>query len=167
MSKFHIPCSCVNCKKETTIQSIVSHYKKCTSTILKRSCLHCNKGTNNLKFCSHSCAATHLNRKRGCKPKKEKRSDIMRKLFFNGQITERPTIRKQLTALHGYQCSICKLSDWLEKPIVLVVDHINGDAGNNYPDNLRLLCRNCNSQTPTFSGRNKGKGRKSRGLLKR
>jgi hypothetical protein len=37
----------------------------------------------------------------------------------------------------------------------LVLDHINGVNDDDYtPSNLRLLCPNCNSQTPTFCGRN-------------
>ena len=167
MSRFHVKCSCINCKKETTIQGLVSHYNKCTNVTFKRSCEKCGKGTNNLRFCSHSCSASYWNRKRGCKPAKEKRSDLTRKLFINGLIRERPTIRRQLTILHGYKCSICNLSNWQDKPITLIVDHINGDASNNFPENLRLLCPNCNSQTSTFSGRNKGNGRKFRGLVTR
>lgn len=167
MSKFHVKCSCINCKKETTTQSLVSHYNKCVNTTFKYSCKNCGNGTNNHRFCSHSCSAIYWNRRRGHKPPKEKRSDMTHKLFVNGQIRERPTIRRQLTLLHGYQCSICRLSSWQDKPITLVVDHINGDASNNFPENLRLLCPNCNSQTSTFSGRNKGNGRKARGLLTR
>jgi hypothetical protein len=36
------------------------------------------------------------------------------------------------------------------------VDHINGDFHDNRIDNLRFLCPNCHSQTPTFAGKHKG-----------
>lgn len=45
-------------------------------------------------------------------------------------------------------------TDWLGDPLMLVLDHINGIHNDNRLGNLRLLCPNCNSQTPTFSGRN-------------
>jgi 5-methylcytosine-specific restriction endonuclease McrA len=34
------------------------------------------------------------------------------------------------------------------------VDHIDGDRTNNTYDNLRILCPNCHSQTPTFASKN-------------
>lgn len=55
------------------------------------------------------------------------------------------------------QCSKCKLTDWLGEPITLHLDHISGDNTDNRLENLRLLCPNCHSQTPTYCGRNKGK----------
>ena len=77
---------------------------------------------------------------------------------------ERPTIRKYLAEERGYKCEVCSISDWEGKPITLQVDHINGDPSNDHPDNLRLICPNCHSQTDSFSGANKGSGRAARGL---
>jgi 5-methylcytosine-specific restriction endonuclease McrA len=54
-----------------------------------------------------------------------------------------------------YECSICKNNGyWLNKPVTLQLDHINGVSNDNQLKNLRLLCPNCHSQTDTFSGRN-------------
>ena len=39
------------------------------------------------------------------------------------------------------------------KSLQLQLDHINGDSTNNTLENLRWLCPNCHSQTPTFAGR--------------
>ena len=48
-------------------------------------------------------------------------------------------------------CSICsQVPSWQGEPLVMVLDHINGDNTDNRLRNLRLLCPNCNSQQPTF-----------------
>lgn len=52
-------------------------------------------------------------------------------------------------------CSICGLGPiWNGDVLVMVLDHINGVNNDNRLENLRLLCPNCNSQTPTFCARN-------------
>ena len=52
------------------------------------------------------------------------------------------------------QCSICNvLPVWLDKPLVLILDHINGIRDDHRKENLRFVCPNCASQLPTFAGR--------------
>lgn len=53
------------------------------------------------------------------------------------------------------QCSNCGLDTWLNKPIPLELDHINGNPKDNDFNNLRLLCPNCHALTDTYRGRNK------------
>jgi Zn finger protein HypA/HybF involved in hydrogenase expression len=56
------------------------------------------------------------------------------------------------------QCAECEIPPaWNGKRLVLVLDHINGVNNDHRLENLRLLCPNCNSQTPTFAGRNVSK----------
>lgn len=95
---------------------------------------------------------------------REARREKSRLNFFNGLLTERSAIKKHLERECGYYCAICKITDWQNKKISLQLDHIDGNAGNNKPENLRLICPNCHSQTETFGSKNKGNGRKSRGL---
>ena len=42
---------------------------------------------------------------------------------------------------------------WRGRPLVLHVDHVDGRLWDCRPDNLRFLCPNCHSQTPTYAGR--------------
>jgi hypothetical protein len=54
-------------------------------------------------------------------------------------------------------CNRCAINEWQGEKLSLHLDHIDGDNTNNLIENLRLLCPNCHSLTPTYCGRNKGK----------
>jgi len=51
-------------------------------------------------------------------------------------------------------CGHCGLAQWLDRPIPLELDHINGDREDHTLDNLRLLCPNCHALTPTYRAKN-------------
>lgn len=108
------------------------------------SCLFCGKQHHNKFYCSDKC-----------------QSDHNRVKFEAGELTSRSTLRKHIGAT---QCMVCGLSEWMGVPLPLELDHIDGNASNNLPSNLRMICSNCHSITPTWKSRNKGSGRKSRGL---
>lgn len=124
-------------------------------------CLSCNtpifKYGN--KFCSYRCNINF---------KQKKILQINIKLLKLGLLDDRkrPAIKKAMLAI-GIKnaCSICGIESWLNKPIPLILDHIDGSANNNKLTNLRFLCSNCDSQTEHYKNKNRGKGRKSLGLI--
>lgn len=69
------------------------------------------------------------------------------------------TTRGFLIRTRGYRCEICGIKEWRGEPVPLVLDHIDGDSDNHVPDNVRMVCRNCDGLLPTYNGRNMGKGR--------
>jgi hypothetical protein len=79
-----------------------------------------------------------------------------KKMFVENSETRPPVIRREVLNknLKDYSCEICKLSEWMDNPISLQLDHMNGVKKDNRLENLRWLCPNCHSQTNTFCGRN-------------
>jgi hypothetical protein len=68
-------------------------------------------------------------------------------------------LRKHLVNHFGVPdvCVKCgQLPVWQGEPLVLEVDHIDGNSFNNSIENLRILCGHCHSQTLNFRGRNIG-----------
>lgn len=54
-------------------------------------------------------------------------------------------------------CDICGIGpEWNDKPMVLILDHINGVNNDNRLENLRFVCSNCDSQLDTYKAKNKG-----------
>jgi 5-methylcytosine-specific restriction endonuclease McrA len=73
-------------------------------------------------------------------------------------------IRKYLFEEAKYKCTEC---GWCKKnpstgKVPLTIDHIDGNSSNHKRENLKVLCPNCHSLTPTYGALNKGNGRKTR-----
>lgn len=67
--------------------------------------------------------------------------------FLNG-----PKLAKRLIARgRPYRCEWCGIDSWRGTKLVLHLDHANGVNNDNRVENLRFLCPNCHSQTPTYS----------------
>jgi len=155
-------------------------------------CLQCNNKFIDLlhvdrKFCSKSCSRTYLNLKEGKKEKSihkcincEKMTKgkycsnkcqrdfekfILYERIENGDSTlHERTYKNYLISKFGNKCMECgwdKVHQITNK-VPIQLEHTDGDSTNNSIGNLKLLCPNCHSLTPTYGALNKGNGRKNR-----
>lgn len=150
--------SCVNCKKETSNAKFCSRscsvsynnnigHWRAKHGILKgeNSCLHCGEKTNNNKYCSAKCQHRHQTT-----------------LILESGKASPKTMKRLLLEETGNKCWTCGIQDWNGKPIIMELEHNDGNSQNNNRENLSLICPNCHSQTSTYKNRNKGNGRHSR-----
>ena len=70
------------------------------------------------------------------------------------------TMRSRYAKLYPpNKCSICGQTNyWNDKPLTLILDHINGKNNDHRLTNLRWVCPNCNMQLPTTNRRKRLKG---------
>jgi 5-methylcytosine-specific restriction endonuclease McrA len=168
-----------NKKKQDRITSYLenpSHCKQCDG-ILPYS-------RRSESFCGHSCAATYSNTRResraklvvcpGCgtntsNPKfcsnqcqRDLESEQRRQRILAGESLSPKVMKAYLIEQAHGACQICSIDSWLGKPILLILDHIDGDSSNGSLQNLRVICSNCDAQLPTYKSRNRGHGRHAR-----
>ena len=66
----------------------------------------------------------------------------------------RDSLRKRILFERDYSCQECGIGpEYNGKPLSLEF-HIDGNSTNNKVENLRILCPNCHSQTPTHRAKN-------------
>ena len=128
-------------------------------------CLNCGKEPygHTYKYCSNVCQHEYQYNAYI----KEWRSGKDNGLRANGLVSR--FIKKYLRRKFENKCSMCGWSRVNSKTgvIPLVADHIDGNWRNNAEENLRLICPNCDSLSPTYAGLNRGNGRKDRPVSKR
>lgn len=122
---------------------------------LEKQCLTCHNilKKRQVKFCSNACQGIYYHNKYI--------NDILsgnKKINVNNN----RQLRRYVLATRKHICEICQNTLWNLLPIPLVVDHIDGNYTNISPENLRLICPNCDAQLPTYKGKNRGNGRYQR-----
>jgi len=141
-------------------EEFISLFKSCRnySEILRRLGL-CTSGSASRTILFRRMSELSLTRKDLSKEKLEyKKSNRLSDedvfalgVYVNGHVLKGHYLRLRKKS---YQCDICGISSWNNLPIVLHLDHINGSKLDNRIQNLRLLCPNCDSQMPTYRGKN-------------
>lgn len=129
------------------------------SKIILNKCLYCNneyhpyRGSKRMKYCSSKCHHEH-------------KQYIMFKKIDNGEykinVPSNNTLKKYLLFKRGHKCEDCGLTTWKNENIPLTVHHIDGNALNNVPVNLQLLCWNCHAMTKNYGSKNKNSARVTR-----
>lgn len=118
----------------------------------KKACSNCGKITKNFKYCSHKCQHQYAWK-------------LVKQTINNtgiAQFDRKGTLAKRyLLEIRGHKCELCNLTEWRGEliPIPIILDHINGHSDDWRISNLRLICPNCDAQTPTYKIKNKGNGR--------
>jgi hypothetical protein len=131
----------------------------------KLKCITCKKKDLHAgnKYCSIRCQMDYQYKRYIALWKKGEVNGLQRTGVVSGHI------KRYLREKFGNKCSLCGWSKIqpLTNQVPLVADHIDGNWRNNAVRNLRLLCPNCDSLTPTYCGLNRGNGRRNRSLSKR
>lgn len=113
-------------------------------------CLECGNNCNRyMRYCSKKCRGANNRRVR-----------VERFLAGTLNPNSLSVLKAALIDCRGNICAWCSQgSVHNHKPLTLQLDHVDGNSDNNHPDNLRLLCPNCHSQTDTYKSRNKNSTR--------
>ena len=127
--------------------------------VRQKKCLFCNdelkkdyKKTRQRKFCSNNCQA------------QSKRFEIF-KIIESGDTTlASKNYKNYLIHKYGAKCMECgwNKKNTISNTIPIELEHIDGNSENNDLKNLKILCPNCHSLTPTYKALNVGNGRHKR-----
>jgi hypothetical protein len=121
--------------------------------------------------CSKECKVTSRKKNKYCSVQCQK--DFQYKTYIidwkqgnkdgrKGKLQTSGHLHRYVLEKQNKKCAICDIDTHNGLPIVLELDHINGNFADNTEDNLRCICPNCHSQTSTYKAKNKGNGRPNR-----
>jgi hypothetical protein len=120
----------------------------------RTTCVYCGKRLTKYqnKFCSHNCQ------------RDLRKKEMVEKIEQGDPSVDFRQYKKYLIEKYGEACMEC---GWNKKnPVTqnvpIELEHIDGNSENNNLNNLKLLCPNCHSLTPTYKALNVGNGREWR-----
>ncbi|MEU9778236.1 HNH endonuclease [Streptomyces sp. NPDC047968] len=105
----------------------------------------------------HGLATDHFTGRAHCRgtrsPYRLAASEVLRALPAGARRTPTARLRRALDELGvPAVCAACGLGEvWQGRPLVLEIDHVNGDPLDNRVENIRYLCPSCHSQTASHS----------------
>lgn len=167
----NVETECKNCNEVFTSKKSENRTfcsKSCASSFNNRL-----RRAGNERFCEHCDLKLQKRQKRFCNAYCSGQ-EIKQKLinnWLNGDYKSvnvkeglSRTIRKFLIEKNNHKCEECGWDKINPSTGVcpLEIDHINGDSTDNSPENLKVLCPNCHSLTPTYKALNKGKSTRKR-----
>ena len=133
----------------------------------KHYCLNCGKELDCSygihKYCSNKCYQDYEYKQY---IERYKKDNSIAKSTKWGQIPK--PLQRYIFTKYDIKCCICGWSkiNPFTNTLPLEIDHIDGNSENNSEENLRLICPNCHSLTPTYRGANRGNGRNITWTLK-
>ena len=111
----------------------------------------CETKKDKTKTCSPHCASILAGQKHRERKLQEWLSTGILSYGKNTMIKVKSVYREYIEQEQNHRCAICGIENmWNGKPIVFVLDHIDGNSNNHNRNNLRLICPNCDSQLDTY-----------------
>jgi len=134
-----------SCAAKANNKGVNRHYNHINNLSPPKKCQHCDIDipSVNGKYCSMKCQHAYQWNKKV--------------LLIESGTLEGVSVgnMKRYLREHDAVCHECGVGEvYNKKPLVLEIDHIDGDATNHVLANCRLICPNCHSQTPTYKARN-------------
>lgn len=100
---------------------------------------------------SHFTGQGHLKGKNhNFNPAKKLKDILVINSYYNSNDLRKRLIKE---GVKEYRCECCNNTEWLNIPIALELEHVNGINTDNRISNLKLLCPNCHAQTHTYRGK--------------
>jgi hypothetical protein len=113
-------------------------------------CLNCGATKDSgTKYCNQACQQEFQYKER---IRKWLAGEINGK---RGKTATAQWIKRYVIETRGHNCEDCGNTEWKGQPILLELEHVDGDFGNNKIENLKLLCLNCHGMTPTYRSKNR------------
>ncbi len=142
------------CKKYTSLADIIRHFGIRPEAG--------NYGTLKKRIRRDKADISHIkigvgsNRGRSFKRKYTSKDQVI-EILNNNEIHAKGQIKDliiKFKILDNTHCSICNHDDiWNGQKLVMQLDHIDGQSDNDRLNNLRFICPNCHTQTPTHAGK--------------